>query len=292
MTMTAEMTWLCKMIRDKSGIVLGEDKLYLLESRLKSIAEKNNCRTLTELTVILRKQDWSPLHHQIIDAMTTNETYFFRDIAPFDALREKLIPDLIKKRSAEKKIHLWCGAASTGQEPYSIMMTLRENFPSLQAWDIKLTATDLSSKALARCKSGRYSQQEVERGLPVALLNRYFTKQGNEWEAKESIRVGIEFRELNLLDSWFNLGRFDIVFMRNVLIYFDVEIKRMLFGKIRKILAPDGYLLLGGAESPFNLDNQFVRFPYDRGGVYRNLEPAELPSVDPNSDRYPIIRSF
>jgi chemotaxis protein methyltransferase CheR len=185
---------------------------------------------------------------------------------------------------------MWCGAASTGQEPYTIMMVLREHFPSLLNWDVKLLATDLSAKVLARCKAGRYTQQEVERGLPPATLTRFFTKVGNEWEVKDSIRAGIEFRELNLLDSWFNLGRFDIVFMRNVLIYFDVEVKRMLFGKIRKVLSPDGYLLLGGAESPLNIDNQFVRYPFDRGGIYRQLEPAESPSVDPKSDRYPAIR--
>jgi chemotaxis protein methyltransferase CheR len=290
MAMTTDMTWLCKMIRDRSGIVLGEDKLYLLESRLKPIAEKNGCRALGDLIVALRKVEWSPLHHQVIDAMTTNETYFFRDIAPFEALREQLIPDLIRKRSGEKRLHLWCGAASTGQEPYSIMMTLREHFPQLQSWDVRLLATDLSTKVLARCKAARYSQQEVERGLPPALLARYFTRQGTEWEAKDSIRANIEFRELNLLDSWFNLGRFDIVFMRNVLIYFDVEVKRMLFGKIRKVLSPDGYLLLGGAESPLNLDHLFVRHPYERGGIYRLLAPAESPSVDPKSDRYPAIR--
>ena len=290
MAMTTEMSWLCKMIRDKSGIVLGEDKLYLLESRLKPVAEKNGHRTIGDLIIALRKVEWSPLHYSVIDAMTTNETYFFRDIAPFDALRDKLIPDIMKKRAGEKKLHMWCGAASTGQEPYTIMMVLREHFPSLLNWDVKLLATDLSAKVLARCKSGRYSQQEVERGLPPATLTRFFTKVGNEWEAKDSIRAGIEFRELNLLDSWFNLGRFDIVFMRNVLIYFDVEVKRMLFGKIRKVLSPDGYLLLGGAESPLNIDNQFVRFPYDHGGIYRQLEPAESPSVDPKSDRYPAVR--
>ena len=290
MALTTEMAWLCKMIRDKAGIVLGEDKLYLLESRLNPLAEKNAFRTISDLITALRKVEWSPLHYQVIDAMTTNETYFFRDIAPFDALRDRLIPDLMKKRAGERRLHMWCGAASTGQEPYTIMMTLREHFPSLQTWDVKLLATDLSSKVLARCKAGRYSQQEVERGLPPALLSRYFTKVGSEWEAKDNIRTGIEFRELNLLDSWFNLGRFDIVFMRNVLIYFDVEIKRLLFGKIRKVLSPDGYMLLGGAESPLNIDNGYVRYPFDRGGIYRLLAPAEPPSVDPKSDRYPAIK--
>jgi chemotaxis protein methyltransferase CheR len=290
MALTTEMSWLCKMIRDKSGIVLGEDKLYLLESRLNPVAEKNGFRTIGDLIIALRKVEWSPMHYQVIDAMTTNETYFFRDIAPFDALRDKLIPDIMKKRAGEKRLHMWCAAASTGQEPYSIMMTLREHFPSLQTWDVKLLATDISTKVLTRCKAARYTQQEVERGLPPASLNRFFTKVGNEWEAKENIRAGIEFRELNLLDSWFNLGRFDIVFMRNVLIYFDVEVKRMLFGKVRKVLSPDGYLLLGGAESPLNIDNNFVRFPFDRGGIYRQLAPAESPSVDPKSDRYPVVK--
>jgi chemotaxis protein methyltransferase CheR len=290
MALSSDMSWLCKMIRDKSGIVLGEDKLYLLDSRLKPLAEKNHFRSIDDFIADLRRAEWSPLHGQVIDAMTTNETYFFRDVAPFDALRDKLIPDLMEKRAKEKRLHLWCGAASTGQEPYSIMMTLHEHFPALLSWDVKLLATDLSTKVLARCKAARYTQQEVERGLPPASLTRFFTKVGDEWEAKDTIRANIEFRELNLLDSWFNLGRFDIVFMRNVLIYFDVEVKRMLFGKIRKVLSPDGYLLLGGAESPLNLDSTFVRYPFERGGIYRQLAPAESPSVDPKSDRFPAVK--
>lgn len=290
MALSADMSWLCKMIRDKSGIVLGEDKLYLLDSRLTPLAEKNHFCSIGDLITALRRVEWSPLHGQVIEAMTTNETYFFRDVAPFDALRDKLIPDLMEKRAQDKRLHMWCGAASTGQEAYSIMMTIREHFPALQSWDVKLLATDLSTKVITRCKAARYTQQEVERGLPSTALNRFFTKVGNEWEAKDTIRANIEFHELNLLDSWFNLGRFDIVFMRNVLIYFDVEVKRMLFGKIRKVLSPDGYLFLGGAESPLNLDNHFVRCPFERGGIYRQLAPAESPSVDPKSDRYPTIR--
>jgi chemotaxis protein methyltransferase CheR len=290
MAFTNEMMWLCKLIHSKAGIVLGEDKLYLLEARLKPLAERAGLRSLYELVGRLKQQDWSPLHYEVVDAMTTNETYFFRDVAPFEALRDKLLPDLIARRSGEKRLHMWCGAASTGQEPYTIMMTLREHFPMLASWDVKLLATDFSAKVLARCRAGRYSQQEVDRGLPPALLQRYFTKQDNEWTVKDQLRVGVEFRELNLLDSWFNLGRFDIVFMRNVLIYFDPETKRMLFGKIRKVMAGDGYLLLGGAESPLNLDNQLVRFPYDRGGIYRQLAPREAPPMDPKSDRYPTIR--
>jgi chemotaxis protein methyltransferase CheR len=290
MATNSEITWLCKMICDKSGICLTEDKVYLIESRLEPLIKANGHHTLSQLIAELHNVTWSELHDRVVEALTTNETYFFRDGAPFDALRDKLIPDLIKKRGHEKKLRLWCGAASTGQEPYSIMMTLNEHFPELMNWDISLLATDISEKVIARCKAGRYSQLEIERGLPPALLQRYFTKNGVHWDVQPSLRTRIEFRQLNLLDSWFNLGRFDIVFMRNVLIYFDVDTKRSLFGKVRKVLAQDGYLLLGGAESPLNIDNHFVRFPYDRAGVYRLLQPQESPCVDPKSDRYPIIK--
>jgi chemotaxis protein methyltransferase CheR len=286
----SDIAWLIKMICDKSGICLTSDKAYLIESRLEPLLAQHGYKTFNDLLVALRKVSSSSLHDRVVEAMTTNETYFFRDVAPFDALRDKLIPDLMSKRAGEKKLRMWCGAASTGQEPYSIMMTLRESFPALANWDVKLLATDLSEKVITRCKEGRYTQQEVDRGLPPALLSRYFKKNGVQWEVQDTLRSHVEFRVMNLLDSWFNLGRFDIVFMRNVLIYFDVDVKRQLFGKIRKVLTPDGYMLLGGAESPLNIDNNFVRFPFERAGVYRLLEPQESPSIDPKSDRYPAIR--
>lgn len=204
--------------------------------------------------------------------MTTNETLFFRDQHPFDALRSHMLPALVRARGKERRLRIWCAAASTGQEPYSVAITLRENFPELADWDVKLLATDLNCAVLARARSGRYSTLEVKRGLPASLLLKYFRAQGDEWQLKDEVRRMVQFSELNLLDAWGTLGPLDIVLMRNVLIYFDVETKKRILGQLRGQLARDGYLLLGGAETTANLDDAYV--PLRLGaGVYYRLKP-------------------
>lgn len=279
-----DLDFVRKLVRERSGIVLGEDKGYLIEARLKPLAERAGCKDLADLVSRLRARDWSPLHFEVVDAMTTNETFFFRDVAPFEALAKQVLPDLARRRASTRRLSLWCAACSTGQEPYSTVMTMRDQAPQLAGWNVTMLATDLSTRVLVRAKEGRYSQQEVERGLPKPQLDRHFQRDAASWRARDYLRAAIEFRQLNLLDSWAALGTFDIIFIRNVMIYFDVELKRALFAKLRRVLAPDGYLFLGGAESPLNLDDRFVRVPYERAGLYRMLGRDEQPPADPQPD--------
>lgn len=259
-----------KLVKDRAGIVLGQDKSYLIESRLQPVAKAAGFESLDALCLKLRASAHSTLHRQVVDAMTTNETLFLRDAHPFETLTKTLLPQLITKRAATKKLTIWCAACSTGQEPYSVAMQIREHHPALLAWQLRLVATDIASDILAKAASATYSQLEVSRGLPPALMNRYFTKgAAGDWKLSEEIRKMVEFRELNLLDSFGAIGTADIVMMRNVLIYFDVETKRQILAKVRRVLAPDGFLFLGGAETTMGIDDQFERMTQDRGGCYR-----------------------
>jgi chemotaxis protein methyltransferase CheR len=205
----------------------------------------------------------------VVEAMTTNETTFFRDVYPFDALRDQLIPELMQRRAAQRQLVIWSGACSTGQEPYTIAMLLREHFPALTAWQVRILATDLSSEVLDRAKTGRYSQAEVNRGLPATFLVKYFRKHGVEWQIVDEIRRMVEFSELNLNEAWSRVPPCDLVFMRNVLIYFDVETKRTILGKLRRVIRPDGYHFLGGAETTMNLDDMYQRIAFGKTGYYR-----------------------
>lgn len=268
-----------KLVRDRAGIVLGADKSYLIESRLQPVAKAANCDSIESLCLRLRTQAHSLLHRQVVEAMTTNETLFLRDAHPFETLTKTLLPQLISKRSPNKRLTIWCAACSTGQEPYSVAMLIREQHPALLAWQLRLVATDIASEVLAKAGNAIYSQLEVSRGLPPALMNRYFTKMpSGEWKLSEDVRKMVEFRELNLLESFGAIGVADIVMMRNVLIYFDVETKRQILAKVRRVLAPDGFLFLGGAETTMGIDDHFERLSNDRGGCYR-LKSVGLPSA-------------
>jgi chemotaxis protein methyltransferase CheR len=258
-----------RLVRDRSGIVLGDDKSYLIEHRLLPLCQKSGCRTMAELVTRLRASAWSDLHRQVVELMTTNETYFFRDGQPFEALAQVVVPPLMKAREAEKRINLWCAASSTGQEPYSILMQLRDRFPSLLSWQVRMIATDINAEVLIKARAGRYNQYEVNRGLPAGFLNRFFTKDQNDYLVNGDLRQAIEFQVLNLIDPWPMLPMMDVVFLRNVLIYFDTDTKKMILGKVFKILRPDGFLFLGGAETTLNIDDRFERVPFDRAGCYR-----------------------
>ena len=211
----------------------------------------------------------------MVDALTTNETTFFRDVEPFELLRTELLPALIKTRQLSKRLSIWYAASSTGQEPYSVSMLIREHFPELASWTIDQVATDLSRPVLDRARAGAYSQLEVNRGLPVKLLVRYFDKRGLEWQLKDHIRSMVNFQELNLngVWPWPCLPQFDIVFIRNVMIYFDVPDKQKILGRIYDRLRPDGYLFLGAAETTMNLDDRFTRLPVNRAGCYKPIRP-------------------
>jgi chemotaxis protein methyltransferase CheR len=257
------------LLRKQSGMVLEAGKEYLVETRLKPIAKQAGYASLTDLISQLRSRALNDLHVKVVEALTTNETQFFRDIHPFHALKTAILPELINTRAAVRRLNLWCAAASTGQEPYSVAMLLAESFPNLASWNVQCIASDISDEVLERARQGYYRQLEVNRGLPAPLLVKYFHRQGTQWQIAEQIRRRVEFRNINLVLDWPALPRMDIVFMRNVLIYFDVETKKGILGKVREILRPDGYLFLGSAETTINLDTAFEKVQIDKTVCYR-----------------------
>jgi chemotaxis protein methyltransferase CheR len=265
----AEFTYISDMVRQRSAIVLEPGKEYLVEARLAPLVRELGLESIGALVTRLRLPAGAALADRVTEAMTTNETSFFRDVAPFQALRTTVVPPLLKARAAQRRLRVWCAASSSGQEPYSIAMTLDDAFPELRDWDVSITATDLSKEMVARGRSGLYKALEVNRGLPAPMLVRYFTKVGVDYQLKDEIRSLVEFTELNLIGTWPAFPTFDIVFLRNVLIYFDVDTKRTIIGRVKRLLAPDGYLFLGAAETTMNIDDGFERVPVDRAGCYR-----------------------
>lgn len=258
MTTPDTLKYLRDLVYRRAAIVVEPDKDYLLESRLVPVAKANALESLDELAKKVRADERQPLAHAVIEAMTTNETSFFRDAHPFEALKTKILPDLVAARASSRVLRIWCAAASTGQEPYSIAMAVREAFPALASWNVQIIATDINATVLARARTGVYRQLEVNRGLPAQLLVKYFDRVGAEWQVKDDIRRMVSFQELNLLDRWPIFSAQDVVFVRNVLIYFDVATKRKILGRVRETLRDDGYLVLGGAETTLNLDDGYA----------------------------------
>jgi chemotaxis protein methyltransferase CheR len=242
-----------QLLRERAAIVLDDDKQYLVANRLSQLARREGLASARDVIDRLRAAPAGPLQRKVIEAMTTTETLFFRDGKPYEALRNAIVPELIRTRAADRKLQIWSCACSSGQEPYSLCMLLRESFPGLAGWDLRLTATDISTEMLARARAGRYSQLEINRGLPIKLLDKYFHQVGADWQIREDLRRMIEFRELNLAGPWGAVPPADLVLLRNVLIYFDVATKRQILGKVRKLLRPGGFLVLGTAET--TLDN-------------------------------------
>lgn len=266
---TSTFDFLCNFVREKSAIVLEPSKAYLVESRLNPVARENGLASLDDLVAALKKPGNRDIATQVIDAMTTNESSFFRDLHPFEALKTMIIPELMEKRAKERTLNIWSNACSSGQEVYSIAMLLRESFPALASWKVRLIASDLSTSILKKAQEGVFNQTEVNRGLPMPMLIKYFTKNGLQWQVKEDIRKSIEFREVNLIETWPpTLPTMDIVFLRNVLIYFSPETKTTILNKVHRILRPDGCLFLGGAETTMNLDTKFVRTPVGKATCY------------------------
>lgn len=264
-----DFTWLSDFVRKRSAIVLDAGKEYLAETRLSQVVQKEGIDSITSLVRSLRKGDSRKLEGAVIEAMTTNETSFFRDLKPFEILRTEVLPALIEARRSTKRLSMWCAAASTGQEPYSVMMLLDQHFPELRDWKVDYLATDLSGDVLAKAEAGIYSQFEVNRGLPAPLLVKYFAGQGGRWQVKPELRARIRFRPMNLIEPWPPMEPLDIVFIRNVLIYFDQPTKSAILGRIRKLLRPDGVLFLGGAESTMGLDDQYVPVRSQGSTYYR-----------------------
>ncbi len=245
--------FLQEYVQRESGIVLDQDKHYLFEARLMPIARELNVATLNDFCALLKARGSPDLKQKVVDAMTTNETFFFRDMAQYEALRSVLIPELIEQRRDTRKLSFWSAASSSGQEAYSLAMMLLEM--GLGDWNIKIRGTDLSTRMLERARSGRYLQIEVNRGLPVSYLLKYFKRAGLDWQLKDEVRRMVEFSALDLRNSLTSLGPFDIVFCRNVLIYFDMALKRRILREIEGTLFRGGCLLLGGSETILNLNN-------------------------------------
>ena len=259
--------FLRKLLRDKSGLDLSSDKQYLIESRLHPLARKAGLPGLGELVQKLKDGNGG-LTSQVVEAMTTNETFFFRDKVPFDHFREAIVPELLKARASRKSMRIWCAAGSTGQEPYSLAMCLKEMGAALSGWRVEIIATDLSQEVLEKSKAGLYSQFEVQRGLPIQLLVKYFKQVGELWQINADLRAMVQHRQLNLLHDFSQLGTFDVIFCRNVLIYFDQDTKINIFGRLAKLMEPDGFLVLGAAETVVGLTDVFKPLA-ERRGLYR-----------------------
>jgi chemotaxis protein methyltransferase CheR len=261
---TVEFDFLRKFLRDRSGLVLSDDKQYLIESRLVPVARRNGLASISEIVAKLRTQA-PALEAAVVEAMTTNESFFFRDKTPFEHLRDEMMPALLAARAGQKKLRIWCAAASTGQEPYTIAMILADMAAKIAGWRIEILGTDLSTEVLDRAKAGLYTQFEIQRGLPIQLLMKHFTQKGDQWEISPAIRSMVQYRPLNLLRDFSSLGQFDIVFCRNVLIYFDQGTKIDVLSRICRMLAPDGYLTLGAAETVVGLTAAFKPHAERRG---------------------------
>jgi chemotaxis protein methyltransferase CheR len=257
------------LVRDRTAIVLEPGKEYLAETRLDPVVRRAGLASVSDLVATLRDVEDPDLREQVVDALTTNETAFFRDVYPFESLRTHVLPDLIERKGLSRSLFIWSAGCSSGQEPYSVAMLIREDFPELSDWQVSILGTDVSVGMLERARAGRYGQIEVNRGLPAHLLVKYFRRAGVGWQLDESIRSMVRFRHQNLVDPWPSLPPMDLVLMRNVMIYFDVPTKREVLSRVRDVVAPHGYLLLGTSETTMHLDESFRRHAVGPTGWYR-----------------------
>jgi chemotaxis protein methyltransferase CheR len=259
--------FLRKSLKERSGLDLSSDKQYLVESRLMPLARRAGLSGIAEIVQEM-KSGSEALISDVVEAMTTNETFFFRDKIPFENLRDTVLPMMLQARASRRVLRIWCAASSTGQEPYSIAMCLKEISPALAGWRVEILATDLSQSVLEKSKAGIFSQFEVQRGLPIQMLVKHFTQVGELWQLNADIRAMVQHRQLNLLQDFSHLGTFDVIFCRNVLIYFDQAAKAGIFDRLAKVIEPDGVLTLGAAESVVGISDAFRPYP-QRRGLYR-----------------------
>ena len=274
-----EYEYLRKFLKDYSGLDLSADKQYLIESRLFPLARKVGLSGISELVQKIMGGS-AAFNVQVVEAMTTNETFFFRDKVPFEHFRNLIMPQMLRSRANRKSVRIWCAAGSTGQEPYSLAMSLKEMGAALGGWRIEIVATDLSQAVLEKSKAGLYSQFEVQRGLPIQLLVKYFKQVGELWQINPDIRAMVQHRQFNLLHDFSQLGVFDLIFCRNVLIYFDQETKTNIFNRLAKAVEPDGFLVLGAAETVIGLTTVFKPLVEQRG-VYQPNEVRHAPVRTP-----------
>lgn len=288
---STDFEFLRDFLYQRSGLALTPDKAYLLESRLAPIARKAKLTSLSELVARLRQRVDEALTIQIVEAMTTNETLFFRDRWPFERFTTMILPALMEHNRATRRIRIWCAACSSGQEPYSLAMLLSEASAKLAGWSVEITATDISEEMLARCHRGWYSTFEVQRGLPADLQKKYFVKEGDGWVISEKLRAMVKFRNFNLLADPASIGLhgLDLIFCRNVLIYFDEGTRKKVFAGMARAMKADGYLCLGGAETVIGISDAFRILPGERGLFAVNgaagiqPAPAALRSAPPTA---------
>lgn len=261
----SDFEYLRGFLKQRSGLVLTNEKQYLIESRLMPVARKAGLETITALTAKIKEPGAAVLQEAVVEAMTTNESFFFRDKLPFEIFSGTIMPHLLKERAKDRRIRIWCAAASTGQEPYSLAMCLKEIEAQLAGWRIEIIGTDISNEVLDKARAGIYSQFEVQRGLPINHLLKYFKQTGEMWQIASELRGMIQYRKLNLLENFSSLGQFDVIFCRNVLIYFDNETKASILNRMSKMLPDDGFLILGAAETVVGLSEAFKPAPEKRG---------------------------
>ncbi len=260
-----DFDYVSNIVKQRSGLVLTQDKAYLLESRLMPVARKRGMKGLDDLVSSLRVRGDESLLRDVTEAMTTNESFFFRDIKPFDLFRDITLPRLLESRKDRKSFRIWCAACSSGQEPFSLALILQEVEAKLAGWRVDIVGTDISTEMLEKAKTGLYTQFEVQRGLPIQLLLKYFQKRDELWQVDQTIRSKVQFREFNLLDPLAPLGEFDVIFCRNVLIYFDQETKTSVLNGMSSMLPGDGVLFLGGAETVLGVSDRFKPVTGQRG---------------------------
>lgn len=278
--MNSDFEMLRQLLNRRSGLSLDAEKAYLAESRLQPLVQQLGLSGLGGLVKLLLSGGHEDLEREVVEAMTTNETFFFRDRVPFDNLRKVIIPYLLQARRDSRQIRIWCAACSSGQEPYSLAMLLDEEAHRLAGWKIEILATDLSRSVINAARNGLYSQFEIQRGLPITQLLRYFRQEGERWCINEHLRSRIRFEEFNLLSDYALLGRFDVIFCRNVLIYFDVPTKKDVLDRMAKILAPDGFFIMGAAETVIGLTDALVPHPEHRSiSVLRPEAPVARPAL-------------
>lgn len=276
----SDYEFLRKLLKERSGLDLSADKQYLVESRLVPLARRVGLPGISELVQKAKAGSAEALIWEVVEAMTTNETFFFRDKIPFEHLRDTMLPALMQARAARRALRIWCAASSTGQEPYSIAMLLKEMGATLSGWRVEIVATDLSQGVLEKSRAGLFSQFEIQRGLPIQLLVKYFTQVGEMWQLNPDVRAMVSHRQLNLLQDFSHLGSFDVIFCRNVLIYFDQDTKIGIFERLARVVEPDGFMVLGAAESVVGISDAFKAHP-DRRGLYQpnTTRPSKIAFV-------------
>ena len=258
-----------KVLLERSARSLEDEKVYLVETRLLPVARRHGFQSVEDLVLHLRKRPTETLMGELVQAMTINETFFFRDASPFDVLRQNVLPDLMSRRAVSRCLNIWSAACSSGQEAYSLAILLRHDFPELASWNIRLIASDLSTAMLERARLGLYTELEVSRGLPAALRDSYFHRHEGGWRIRQDLRRMIEIRAINLSGAWPELPALDLVLLRNVLIYLGLPAKQWILQQVRRVLQPDGYLLLGAAETTLNVSDEFVQLPFDQASLFQ-----------------------